>query len=248
MDSTQHDGLGMVDMEDEIIADSDDGSVVRIEIVSPEGNNLQMPVITDADEQSMPARQADAADTIPAMNNNRPESGNNEITVLDTSNDEDPFGTPVTWGKHAKYSTSEDGTYHLVAHNMNTPEARAPLTQFTGPMTFSSSFTELMEQDAQPRDKDSIEIQVHEVEPLVYEEKLGEELHKSLLERMGIIDDGLHLMSTHARKRQNSREQKRKHNKKNVLMMRKERAANQVLVLKKRNKSVWTENSPKENR
>ncbi|KAG8940714.1 hypothetical protein FRC04_005069 [Tulasnella sp. 424] len=115
-----------------------------------------MPASADEDDWSIPARQAEAADELPAWdnNNNKPKSGVNDVIVLDTSEDEDyfeeedPLGEITAQGKSTKYATGEDGTYHLIAREINIPELCVPLSQISGPMMFRSSFAEMLDQDA----------------------------------------------------------------------------------------------------
>ena len=138
----------------------------------------------------------------------------NDVIVLDTSEDEDyfeeedPLGEITAQGKSTKYATGEDGTYHPIAREINIPELRVPLSQFSGPMTFGSSFAEMLDQDAQPREESTIDTYVPEIEHNSDKGRSDDEVHRSLLERMGITDEGLHLMSARARKRQRSRERK----------------------------------------
>ncbi len=138
-------------------------------------------------------------DITPATDSNAPKYGTDDIIVLDTSEDEDPLGARVEQDKNTKYATGEDGTRHPVLRNHNTREERTPLSQISGPVIFGSSFADLLDRDAQPRDKDSMDLDVPE------DETAEEEVRKTLLERMGLIDDGLHLMSARARRRRDSR-------------------------------------------
>ncbi|KIO26705.1 hypothetical protein M407DRAFT_24023 [Tulasnella calospora MUT 4182] len=154
LDSTQHIN-GEELMEESFVLDSNVERIYEVNnnVDTPEAEEAWLPEQSDAGEQTpLPAKRADAVDAIPAMKVIVPDSQEDE-SELQISAVEDTLADHVM---HRGHVIGDDGTRHPISSSAHVPEEKEHLIQLSGPKVFSGdSFVELLEHDAQPRNKES---------------------------------------------------------------------------------------------